>query len=101
MSTENLTRNMETADELEMRTAMELLRPFRSIPMQVTIELGRGKLTLRDLLGLQFHSVFTLDRHAGEQMDVYVNGVLLGKAEPVVVDDRVGIKIDEILDTER
>jgi flagellar motor switch protein FliN len=101
MSTENPTKFKEHADQLETRAVLDLLRPFRTVPMEISIELGRGTLKLRDLLGLQFHSVFALDQHAGAKLNVYVNGVLLGKAEPVVVDDRIGIKIDEILDTER
>ena len=69
--------------------------------MNISVELGRGKINLRDLLGLRYHSVFTLNQNAGTKLNVYVNGVLLGKGEPVVLDDRMGIKIDEILDSQR
>jgi flagellar motor switch protein FliN/FliY len=80
---------------------LERLKPFRTIPMELSIELGRGKLKLRDLLNLQYHSVFRLEQAAGSPMNVLLNGVLLAKGEPVVIEDRVGIKIDEVVDTER
>jgi flagellar motor switch protein FliN/FliY len=85
----------------EIRQTAERLKPFRAIPMDLSVELGRGKLKLRDLLGLKYHSVFPLEETAGSRLKVYVNGVLLGKAEPVVLEDRMGIKIDEIADTDQ
>ena len=84
----------------EARNLLEKLRPFRGIPLSVTVELGRSKLKLRDLLTLQYHSVFPLDQSAGSRLNVYVNGVLLGKGEPVVAEDQIGIRIDEILDSQ-
>jgi flagellar motor switch protein FliN/FliY len=95
--------NKETpaVDPQETRQVNERLKPFRTIPMEVAVELGRGKLKLRDLLGLKYHSVFPLKEMAGSRLSVYVNGVLLGKAEPVVLEDRIGIKIDEIADIEQ
>ena len=85
----------------EYRNALEQLRPFRKIPMSLQVELGRGVLSLRDLLGLRYHSVFVLDQIAGAKLNVYLNGVPLGKGEPVVLDDHMGIKLDEILDSQR
>jgi flagellar motor switch protein FliN/FliY len=95
--------NNEThaVESQETRQTSERLKPFRTIPMEVAVELGRGKLKLRDLLGLKYHSVFPLNEIAGSRLNVFINGVLLGKAEPVVLEDRIGIKIDEIADTEQ
>jgi flagellar motor switch protein FliN/FliY len=81
--------------------ALEKLKPFRSIPMELSIELGRGKLKLRELLNLQYHSVFRLEQLAGSRLNIFLNGVPLAKGEPVVIEDRVGIKIDEIVDNEQ
>ena len=86
------------ANVLELLAA---LRPLRDVPMLLTVELGRGRLKLGDLLGLKFHSIFELDKNAGAKLDLYVNGVPLGKGDPVVVEDRLGIKINDIADFDR
>ena len=85
----------------ETRGVINQLKLFRSMPLDLCVELGTGKLTLRDLLGLRYHSVFVLEQNAGAKLNIYVNGVLLGKGEPVVLENRVGIKIDEILEAQR
>jgi len=85
----------------DARSILEQLKPYREIPINVSIELGKGKLRLRDLLELRYHSVFALDENAGSKLTVYVNGIPIGKGEPVILDDQVGIKIDEILDSQR
>ena len=84
----------------EVQQALDALKPFRRVPVDLSIELGKGKLKIRDLLGLRYHSTFELDKNAGGHLNLYVNGVLLGKGEPVVLEDRVGIKVDEIAETE-
>ena len=90
----------QTEEPLETRPVLDLVRAFRNIPMVLSIELGRGKLTLRDLLGLQYHSVFVLDQLAGSRLNAFINGVPLAKGDPVVVENRLGIKIDEIVETD-
>ena len=100
MNTNTPKDEQQTLEPMEGRPVMDLLKPFRSIPMELSVELGRSKLTLRELLGLQYHSVFTLDQIAGSRLNAFINGVPLAKAEPVVVENRVGIKIDEILETD-
>jgi flagellar motor switch protein FliN/FliY len=85
----------------DARSILEQLKPYRKVPINVSVELGKGKLRLRDLLELRYHSVFALDENAGSKLTVYVNGIPVGKGEPVILDDQVGIKIDEILDSQR
>ncbi|HEX4998890.1 MAG TPA: FliM/FliN family flagellar motor switch protein [Terriglobia bacterium] len=85
----------------EIRATLDQLKPFRTIPLDVSVELGTARLTLRDLLGLRYHSVFTLDQSAGAKLRITVNGVPLATGEPAVLGDRVGIKIDEVFDSER
>jgi flagellar motor switch protein FliN/FliY len=85
----------------DARRILEQLKPYRGVPINVSVELGKGKLRLRDLLELRYHSVFALDENAGSKLTVYVNGIPIGKGEPVILDDQVGIKIDEILDSQR
>ena len=100
MNTDNLKDGQQTLEPIQTRPVVELLKPFGTIPVELSVELGRGKLKLRDLLGLQYHSVFVLDQLAGSRLNAFINGVPLAKAEPVVVENRVGIKIDEILETD-
>ena len=84
------------AEMPEITEAMAELKPFLTVPLNVTIELGRSSLSIGELLELGYHSVFSLDKVAGNNLDIYVNNVLLGRGEVVVVEDRVGIKLNEI-----
>ncbi|MBN8440748.1 MAG: flagellar motor switch protein FliN [Thauera sp.] len=67
------------------------------IPVQITVELGRTKLTIRNLLQLAHGSVVELDGLAGEPMDVLVNGTLIAQGEVVVVNDKFGIRLTDII----
>lgn len=67
------------------------------IPVQLTVELGRTRLTIRKLLQLAHGSVVELDGLAGEPMDVLVNGTLIAQGEVVVVNDRFGIRLSDII----
>ena len=84
----------------DLRDALEALKPFREVPMELSIELGRGRMKLKDLLKLRYHSIFELDKPAGSKLTVLVNGVPLGTGEPMVVENRMGIRIDEISEPE-
>jgi len=67
------------------------------IPVQITVELGRTKITIRNLLQLAHGSVVELDGLAGEPMDVLVNGTLIAQGEVVVVNDKFGIRLTDII----
>ncbi|CAH2897062.1 MAG: Flagellar motor switch protein FliN [uncultured Paraburkholderia sp.] len=67
------------------------------IPVQMTVELGRTKLAIRNLLQLAKGSVVELDGMAGEPMDVLVNGCLIAQGEVVVVNDKFGIRLTDII----
>lgn len=67
------------------------------IAMSLTVELGRVKLTVRDLLALREGSLIELDRVAGSPVDVMVNGSLVAHGDVVVVDDELGVRITEIV----
>lgn len=67
------------------------------IPVQITVELGRTKLSIRNLLQLAHGSVVELDGLAGEPMDVLVNGTLIAQGEVVVVNDKFGIRLTDIV----
>ncbi len=67
------------------------------IPVQITVELGRTRLSIRHLLQLAHGSVVELDALAGEPMDVLVNGTLIAQGEVVVVNDKFGIRLTDII----
>ena len=67
------------------------------VSLQVAVELGRTRMTVRQLLDLQNGSVVELDRMAGDVVDVYVNDRLLARGEVVVVDDKFGVRVTELI----
>jgi flagellar motor switch protein FliN/FliY len=67
------------------------------IPVQLTVELGRTKIPIRNILQLAQGSVVELDGLAGEPMDVLVNGCLIAQGEVVVVNEKFGIRLTDII----
>ena len=67
------------------------------IPVQLTVELGRAKIAIKNLLQLAQGSVVELDGLAGEPMDVLVNGCLIAQGEVVVVNDKFGIRLTDVI----
>ncbi len=94
-------RSTEAFDELaepdERADAGIDLQSIREIPVTVSTELGRTSLPISRLLDLGQGSVISLDRPAGEPLDVLVNGCLIAHGEVVVVDDRFGIRLTDVL----
>ncbi len=72
------------------------------IPVTVSVEIGRSKINIRNLLKLNQGSVVELDRLAGEPMDVIVNGTLIAHGEVVVVNEKFGVRLTDVISaTER
>jgi flagellar motor switch protein FliN/FliY len=67
------------------------------IPVQLNVELGRTRVTIKSLLQLTQGTVVELDGQAGEPMKVFVNGCLIAHGEVVVVDEKFGIRLTEIV----
>lgn len=67
------------------------------IPVTISMEVGRSKVTIRNLLQLNQGSVVELDRVAGEPLDVLVNGTLIAHGEVVVVNDKFGIRLTDVI----
>ncbi|NOY63142.1 MAG: flagellar motor switch protein FliN [Gammaproteobacteria bacterium] len=67
------------------------------IPVTISMELGRTKINIRNLLQLNQGSVVELDRLAGEPMDVLVNGTLVAHGEVVVVNEKLGIRLTDVI----
>lgn len=76
---------------------MNELDMILDIPVQITVELGRTKITIKNLLQLAHGSVVELDAMAGEPMDVLVNGTLIAQGEVVVVNEKFGIRLTDII----
>ncbi len=67
------------------------------ISLNVSVELGRTKMMLQEVLELQHGSVVELDRLAGDPVDIFVNNRLIARGEVVVVDDKFGVRITELI----
>ncbi len=67
------------------------------ITVGLSVELGRTNMKVRDIMGLAPGTVLQLDKKVEENVDLYVNGKLIGRGEVVVVDDSLGIKITEVI----
>ena len=69
----------------------------RDIPLEVTVELGRTRLLIRDIMDLSAGSIIELDKIAGEPVDLFANGLLVARGEVIVIDDNFGVRITEII----
>ncbi len=67
------------------------------VPVTLSLEVSRTRMPIRNLLKLQQGSVVELERAAGEALDVYVNGTLIAQGEVVVVNDRFGVRLTEVV----
>lgn len=67
------------------------------VDLQITVELGRAQMPLRDVLALSPGSVVELDKLAGEPVDILINGKLIGRGEVVVIEDMFGVRVTEII----
>lgn len=77
------------------------LELLRNVPLQITAELGRCKMLVRDILSLGAGSVVELDRLAGGPVDVLINDKLVARGEVVAVDENFGVRITEVLEARR
>lgn len=88
----------QSFEQNENKTSMmNELDMILDIPVQISVELGRTKITIKNLLQLAHGSVVELDAMAGEPMSVFVNGTLIAQGEVVVVNDKFGIRLTDII----
>ncbi len=73
------------------------LNVIMDIPVDLSMEIGRTKISIRNLLQLNQGSIVELDRLAGEPLDVMVNGTLIAHGEVVVVNERFGIRLTDVI----
>jgi flagellar motor switch protein FliN/FliY len=87
-------------DENALRVAADLEAVF-DVPVQVSAVLGRSKMDVGELLKLGPGTVLELDRRVGESIDIYVNNRLVARGEVVLVEDKLGVTMTEIIKAER
>lgn len=85
------------SDDQKEFPQMKNLDFIMDIPLQLTVELGRTKLLVRDVLQLNQGSVVELTKLAGEPLDVFVNSKLVARGEAVVVNEKFGIRLLDIV----
>lgn len=85
---------METLDEPRSNQRFELLL---DVPLEVTVQLGRTRMTINELLSLGPGSVVELDKVAGEPLDIIINDRLVARGEAVVINDKFGVRITDIV----
>lgn len=82
---------------LEQDAHSEKMELILDIPVSVTVEIGRTKMSIRNLLQLNQGGIVALDRLAGDPLDVLVNGTLVAHGEVVVVNDKFGVRLTDIV----
>lgn len=92
-----LADQIKTGDDALNKLKVQNLDFILDIPLHVSVELGRAKVVIKDLLQLGQGSVLELDKLAGEPLEVLVNGKLVARGEVVVVNEKFGIRLTDIM----
>ena len=87
----------ELREEASAESGDVNLDAILDVPVTISMEIGRTRISIRNLLQLNQGSVVELDRLAGEPMDVLVNGTLIAKGEVVVVNEKFGIRLTDVI----
>ncbi len=93
--------DMELRDIPDVPRSSKDLEPVYDIPVQVSAVLGKATMHVSQLLKLGRGAVVELDRKVGEAIDIYVNNRMVARGEVVVVEDRLGVTMTEIIKSER
>ena len=101
MSEENISIEDSLIADIEGARSSSDLEAVYDIPVQVSAVLGKSRMQVSQLLRLGRGAVVELDRKVGEAIDIYVNNRLVARGEVVVVEDRLGITMTEIVKTDR
>ncbi|MGH8219821.1 MAG: flagellar motor switch protein FliN [Steroidobacteraceae bacterium] len=90
--------NLREGEPAAAEAAKDLnLEVILDVPVVLSMEVGRTRIPIRNLLQLNQGSVVELDREAGEPLDVFVNGTLIAHGEVVVVNDKFGIRLTDVV----
>ncbi len=94
---QELADEIRAGDDSLNKLKVQNLDFILDIPLKVTVELGRTSIIIKDLLQLGQGSVLELDKLAGEPLEILVNGKLVAKGEVVVVNEKFGIRLTDII----
>lgn len=94
---DELADQVKAGDNALNKLKIQNLDFILDIPLKVTVELGRTQILIKDLLQLGQGSVLELDKLAGEPLEILVNGKLVAKGEVVVVNEKFGIRLTDII----
>jgi len=86
----------ESAQEFSQKKS-QTLEFLLDVTLQVTVEVGRARMTIQDLLQLGQGSVMELEKLAGEPLDIYVNGRQVARGEAVIVNEKFGVRLTDII----
>ena len=92
-----LADQIKAGDDALNKLKVQNLDFILDIPLKVSVELGRAKVIIKDLLQLGQGSVLELDKLAGEPLEVLVNGKLVARGEVVVVNEKFGIRLTDVI----
>lgn len=99
----------EIVDELQLQSAPALggapadpgLDLVLDVPVSLSVEIGRATMTVRETLGIGPGSLITLNKLAGEPVDLLVNGKRIARGEVVAIDEQFGLRVTEVVSAER
>ena len=97
VSLEQLAEDTVLSEGFDAMVSADVLQ---SVPVTLSVEVGRTRLKIRDLLRLKQGSVIELERNAGEPLDLLVNNTVVAQGEVVLVNDRYGVRLTRILPSE-
>lgn len=89
--------NTMNGNSYSVSGSSEELKLVLDIPVKMTVELGRTRMTIKELLGLNQGAIVALDGLVGEPLDILINGYLIAQGEVVVVSDKFGVRITDII----
>ena len=89
--------SLDASEAQPANPAGDKLEVILDVPVTLSLEVGRTRIAIRNLLQLNQGSVVELDRAAGEPLDVFVNGTMVAHGEVVVVNDRFGVRLTDVV----
>jgi flagellar motor switch protein FliN/FliY len=87
----------EETNEASKDVDLSRIKMIMDVPLKITVELGRTKLMIHELLQLGQGSIIELDKMAGEAMEIYVNEKLIAMGEVVVVNEKFGVRLTDVM----
>ena len=88
--------NLDVEDRLGKEQA-DNLELIMSVPLEISVEIGRTRRKVEEILSFSKGSLVVLDKLAGDQVDLFVNGLCVARGDVVVIDDNFGVRITEVL----